>query len=56
MCCMCCSVQIQQPFSDSEKLRLLEQLEKAETCVRILGKQVCFSFFNKNVEIPSSES
>lgn len=38
-----CSIQIQQPFADSEKLRLLEQLERAEACIRVLGKQVCFS-------------
>ncbi|XP_058264858.1 coiled-coil domain-containing protein 33 [Hemibagrus wyckioides] len=30
----------QQPFTDSEKLRLLEQLERAEACVRMLGKQL----------------
>ncbi|TSM52279.1 Coiled-coil domain-containing protein 33 [Bagarius yarrelli] len=30
----------QQPFPDCEKLRLLEQLEKAEACTRTLGKQL----------------
>ncbi|KAK3558895.1 hypothetical protein QTP86_032156 [Hemibagrus guttatus] len=30
----------QQPFTDSEKLRLVEQLERAEACVRMLGKQL----------------
>ncbi|KAI5626990.1 coiled-coil domain-containing protein 33 isoform X8 [Silurus asotus] len=30
----------QQPFADSEKLRLLEQLERAEACTRTLGKQL----------------
>ncbi|XP_053541910.1 coiled-coil domain-containing protein 33 [Ictalurus punctatus] len=29
-----------QPFADSEKLRLLEQLERAEACIRVLGKQL----------------
>ncbi|XP_053092925.1 coiled-coil domain-containing protein 33 isoform X2 [Pangasianodon hypophthalmus] len=30
----------QQPFADSEKLRLLEQLERAEVCIHTLGKQL----------------
>ncbi|XP_060759368.1 uncharacterized protein ccdc33 [Neoarius graeffei] len=30
----------QQPFADSEKLRLLEQIERAEACIRTLGKQL----------------
>ncbi|MCJ8735908.1 hypothetical protein PDJAM_G00252840 [Pangasius djambal] len=30
----------QQPFADSEKLRLLEQLERAEACIHTLGKQL----------------
>ncbi|KAI5100519.1 coiled-coil domain-containing protein 33 isoform X8 [Silurus meridionalis] len=30
----------QQPFADSEKLRLLEQLERADACTRTLGKQL----------------
>ncbi|KAM9495162.1 coiled-coil domain-containing protein 33 [Clarias gariepinus] len=33
----------QQPFGDIEKLRLLEQLERAEASIRTLDKQVCFS-------------
>ncbi|KAF4081325.1 hypothetical protein AMELA_G00160100 [Ameiurus melas] len=30
----------QQPFADGEKLRLIEQLERAEACIRVLGKQL----------------